>query len=721
MLNEKIHVKILIVILACLTYKILFKKIEKFANQCPEKCGQKVGDEETGTCDTASGMCKCEDGWYDQDCQVKRQNWFSDQKSAIEATCTGEDDQKHCTFGCKDENGKSTPCLKVFYERKEGKMPDFWNNKKIPLLNLPKDSFFSVKRQSKWLINDLGVATKYELKLDKDGIPMIGENGQYQTKKRLDAGGFPIRDNYIGNWTDKNVERDDDGNELSREDVEYKQIPRIFELEKKEFDDACEDGYIHSHWCKEKKKILIEDPDDPTKYLDTGNINISRLIDPKSYGNISGDVGNEKDPKILKTGMGGISIEENDIQYAKKYAFAKLCLSKGYLYYEDEITGQPKCEFNKDQCLKFSKNFSEAKPDDSTGLPEKYKYAEWRKGVGCIQVNEGNKVFCEGDHICSTGKNRFKYNSETGECKLTEEYCNQFALTYDPNRGNGKNGQCITKEGQRFAETLAGSTISRSANDCPDYTKFYNTYRTNNLMEQWPNDIMSKINNTCQPQPTQMKDEKGNNKFYVCDKDKDHPQSMQCQTSVEGTPILDHDNLKINPVRRAYDSVKPWYMDDSVWPWGRTLETDPKNNNSTEQRLYAQGKLNCKSDSECETTDFTGEIAKAVGGREGKKICLMYRCMEKRTHTQSCDRDNHCTEGLVCHGLDGCGYPHKTRKNGETCNHWPECKSNECVDNGKKQGVKVCIPSDYDRTEISAELIKKNNIGEAAYKQKEGT
>ena len=38
MLNEKIHVKILIIILACLTYKILFKNIETYANECPEKC-----------------------------------------------------------------------------------------------------------------------------------------------------------------------------------------------------------------------------------------------------------------------------------------------------------------------------------------------------------------------------------------------------------------------------------------------------------------------------------------------------------------------------------------------------------------------------------------------------------------------------------------------------------------------------------------------------------
>ena len=65
--------------------------------------------------------------------------------------------------------------------------------------------------------------------------------------------------------------------------------------------------------------------------------------------------------------------------------------------------------------------------------------------------------------------------------------------------------------------------------------------------------------------------------------------------------------------------------------------------------------------------------------------------MDKRTHTQSCDRDKHCSKGLVCNGLDGCGYNGDTRENGETCNHWPECKSRECKDNGRNRGVKFCI------------------------------
>ena len=112
-------------------------------------------------------------------------------------------------------------------------MPEFWNNKNIPLLDLPKDSFFSVKRQSKWFINDLGIATKYILKVDKDGIPIIGEDGQYQTKVRKDDDGIEIKEDYVGNWTTQDVERDDDGEEISRKDIEYTQLPRIFKLKKK--------------------------------------------------------------------------------------------------------------------------------------------------------------------------------------------------------------------------------------------------------------------------------------------------------------------------------------------------------------------------------------------------------------------------------------------------------------------------------------------------------
>ena len=60
--------------------------------------------------------------------------------------------------------------MQSFYKRKEGKMR-FLNNKN-PFTKLTKRILFSVKRQSKWLINDFGVA-QYELKFDEEGLPIL--------------------------------------------------------------------------------------------------------------------------------------------------------------------------------------------------------------------------------------------------------------------------------------------------------------------------------------------------------------------------------------------------------------------------------------------------------------------------------------------------------------------------------------------------------------------
>ena len=65
-------------------------------------------------------MCVCEDGWYDVDCKLKRQDWFSDEKSKVQESCTGEGNKKQCKFTCgKDENGNEQSCLKVFMKEKE--------------------------------------------------------------------------------------------------------------------------------------------------------------------------------------------------------------------------------------------------------------------------------------------------------------------------------------------------------------------------------------------------------------------------------------------------------------------------------------------------------------------------------------------------------------------------------------------------------------------------
>ena len=659
MLDQKIYVKIFTIILALLTYKILSKNCnkEKFTEEegpkCPEKCENENEDgSKNGACDQITGMCECKTGWVGDDCQTPKQLWFAKADSKIERDATTG------MFNCGNKS-----CLEVFYDRK---IPRYWNDKKVPLLEIPSDSFFNVKRQSKWYINDDGIASKEKLDLDEDGYPKYNEDGSYKIIDRYDDSGVLITDTYVGNWSVK----DEEGNLLKK----IEKIPRIFKIKKKDIEKNKQN--IHPHWLKEKRKIWIEDPDNADYYLDVGDVNVNRLI--TNFSNIDNNVDPltvDNDDKKRRL-LGGIKLMEGDIYNAKKYAFAKLCISKGYNYFEDPLSGKPKCEFTKEQCQNISHKESD-KPPESDGTSEKYSYSEWRDNVGCIQVNEIPKKFCEGDHLCSLGKGGFKYDSTDGSCTLTEQYCNTMSLTYDPKRK-----KCVTKDGQRFAEALGGQSLARASNGCPKYTDIFSTYKTNNMMEQWPDDVQETITQTCMPKEGIKTGPDGQPLKFECPEGTD-PNSLECKK--EGEYITDPHKLYIAPIERAKDSVKPWYTDDGVWPWTE---------NPNEKLLYAQGKLNCYEDSECENPDNSSEIARAIGGRAGGKICLMYRCMDKRNHTQSCDRDSHCKEGLVCNSkngiLDGCGWEHGTREEGQSCNFWPECKTKECISDGK--GGKKCGP-----------------------------
>lgn len=662
MLDKKIYVKIFIIILALLTYKILSKcsKLEKFteekdANGCPKDCEKKNDKGETkGTCDKASKLCDCKDGWYGKDCQVAKPDWIADYDDVIQEDENG-------AFNCGDEGS----CLEVYYKRD---IPKYWGDKKIPLIEIPKDSFFNVTRQSKWTIDRNGFAVTDLPLYDKEGMPRKDSNDEYIFQQRVDNSNTKIDENYVGNWAIKEVQYGDDGIALKdntgniiTKDLEKRTgIPRIFKIKKSDIEDNRSN--LPEDWLKQKEKIWIEDPDNTDYYLDVGNISVNRLLLPKDFEGFINGIKKEASDLEKRINMGGIKLKESDIFDAKKYAFAKLCMSKGYNYYEDEITGKPKCEFKKEHCLNFSKKEADVKPD-AKGFREKYPYSEWRDNAGCIQVNEAPKVFCEGDHLCSLGKGNFKYNSENGSCRLTEEYCQAMQLTYDSERG-----ECVEKEGQRFGEKLAGKSLSRSGGGCPPYTKYYSTYKNNNMMEQWPKSTQARITQTCMPKIGNLKDKDG--KDVKCT---DPDTQNNCNV---GEFVKDPQNLYIEPVKRAQDSVKPWYTDDGVWPWTE---------NPDEKKLYREGKLDCdvNSDDECSKPDSTSEIARAIGGRAGNKICHLHRCMEKRENKESCIRDAQCKDGLVCnsvrHGnLDGCGYEYRTRKSKEKCNFWPECKSREC-------------------------------------------
>ena len=220
MLDEKIYVKIFTIILALLTYKILSKNCnkenftEEEGQKCPEKCGIENEDgSKNGTCDLITGLCECKTGWVGDDCQTPKQLWFAKADTKL---------KKDSTTGMFDCGSKS--CLEVFYDRE---IPRYWNDKKVPLLELPANSFFNVRRQSKWFINEFGVASKVKLDLNENGTPKYNDDGTYKTIDRYDDSGELITDSYPGNWSIK----DEDGNPLKK----IESIPRIFKIKSKIF------------------------------------------------------------------------------------------------------------------------------------------------------------------------------------------------------------------------------------------------------------------------------------------------------------------------------------------------------------------------------------------------------------------------------------------------------------------------------------------------------
>ena len=88
---------------------------------------------------------------------------------------------------------------------------------------------------------------------------------------------------------------------------------------------------------------------------------------------------------------------------------------------------------------------------------QRYPYMEWRGSEDsgfCIAGNEIFKDFCEGDHACSHGKGFWKYDSTTGTCNMTNEYCKNFDLTL-------KKGKCKKADGDTIMESLIGKHLWR--------------------------------------------------------------------------------------------------------------------------------------------------------------------------------------------------------------------------------------------------------------------
>lgn len=212
---------------------------------------------------------------------------------------------------------------------------------------------------------------------------------------------------------------------------------------------------LNSEYLKKYAETILikENLDMNTIFFDTNNIAKERL-----------------DTDDYKFGK-GIKFVHQDFEDADKYAYAKLCLSKGYCLSYDE-DGEFTCQFDKKQCIDNSKKAADVgsftKDDDGNDTEEKpkYKYHEWRKGIGCINGDENIVNFCSKKNQCNYKDNYWKYDKDHGTCKLGPKYCETLGLEL-------RDGKCKTAEGQLLAEGLAGQTFVRNGRRKDAYSTNY--------------------------------------------------------------------------------------------------------------------------------------------------------------------------------------------------------------------------------------------------------
>ena len=405
--------------------------------------------------------CKNESGDVDWECYFEK-----NPKNLDLASCTS-----------KDEEGNDVIdyyCDKLWYTRKKLPCLSELSNENLVYENdLPKTKlimkiddnslkeFISKEWDAKNEIDFSGkqIVPKECVDPGNDGTEQdvinygrcIGLNeGKWIPKKQIDATNNPNPPNFyydnILRIFPKKKNRLTEDTLINNLDPYLKTFKGEFTDKKKlqDFNKLKYNTNLDSDYLKDYAKIILKDNDVKMNniFWDTNNITNERLnTDDYKFGN-------------------GIKYVKSDFEDADKYAYAKLCLSKGYcLSYDDE--GNFTCQFDKKQCLDRSKKEADVKSfeKDEEGKPTdkkpKYEYHEWRKDIGCINGNENIKDFCTKKNQCNYRDGYWSYDSSNGKCKITKLYCESLGLEL-------RDGKCKTAEGQLLQEGLVGQTFTRN-------------------------------------------------------------------------------------------------------------------------------------------------------------------------------------------------------------------------------------------------------------------
>lgn len=123
-----------------------------------------------------------------------------------------------------------------------------------------------------------------------------------------------------------------------------------------------------------------------------------------------------------------------DIKNAQKYAYKKLCESRGYKYQDYGEDGYG-CYHTKTSCLRES-----SYPSTDTK-----KYLEWSPERKCILGMEMFRDYC---------KPPLFYDIETGRCKVTAESCDSWGAGMNTARTD-----CEKTDGRVVLETAFGTNL----------------------------------------------------------------------------------------------------------------------------------------------------------------------------------------------------------------------------------------------------------------------
>lgn len=139
---------------------------------------------------------------------------------------------------------------------------------------------------------------------------------------------------------------------------------------------------------------------------------------------------------------------KKDMENAYKYAYKKMCESKGFNFYS---TGDEIMDFDCTHTEATCKRDSSLHKSNSERSDNSMDHLEWRPNQNeCVLAYEGYIDMCKEQEL--------DYDNNVGRCQVTREYCECRGIDY---KQSSSGPDCKLKEGQKEASYVVGKTLSQ--------------------------------------------------------------------------------------------------------------------------------------------------------------------------------------------------------------------------------------------------------------------